>query len=41
MALDVEFRQLLQREIGKTLDRITKDKKTNFSKIWQCIWEFC
>ena len=36
MALDIEFRQLLQRELGKTLDRITEDKKTNFSKIWQC-----
>ncbi len=36
MALDVEFRQLLQRELEKTLDRIIEDNKSDFSKIWQC-----
>ena len=36
MTLDVKFRQLLQRELEKTLDRIAQDKKSNLSKIWQC-----
>lgn len=36
MALDIEFRQLLQKELEKTLDRIIQDKKDDFSKIWQC-----
>ena len=36
MTLDIEFRQLLQRELEKTLDRIIEDKKLNISKIWQC-----
>lgn len=42
MALDAEFRQLLQRELGKTLDRIAQDKESNLSKIWQCQndWDF-
>lgn len=36
MVLDVEFRQILQRELEKTLDRIAQDKESNLSKIWQC-----
>jgi hypothetical protein len=36
MTLDIEFRQLLQRELEKTLDRIVEDKKLNISQIWQC-----
>jgi len=33
MGLDVKFLQLLQRELEKTLDRITEYKKDNLSKI--------
>lgn len=36
MVLDVEFRQLLQRELEKTLDRVIHDKESDLSKIWQC-----
>lgn len=36
MALDVKFRQLLQGELAKTLDKITEDRKSNFSKTWRC-----
>ena len=36
MTLNVKFRQLLQMELEKTLERIEQDKKYNFSSIWQC-----
>ena len=36
MALDIEFRQLLQRELEKTLDKIEENKKSDLSKIWLC-----
>lgn len=36
MVLDVEFRQLLQRELEKTLNKINEYKKDDLSKVWQC-----
>jgi len=32
----VSSRVEVQRELGKTLDRIIEDKKSDLSKIWQC-----
>ncbi len=36
MTLDVEFHQLMQRELEKTLARVIHDKKSDISKTWQC-----
>ena len=36
MVLDVGFRQLLQRELEKTLNKINEYKKDDLSKVWQC-----
>ena len=36
MALDIEFRQMLQRELEKTLDKLETYKREDFSKIWNC-----
>ena len=36
MGLDIEFRQMLQRELEKTLEKIETYKKDDLSQIWNC-----
>ena len=37
MALEIQFRQILQKELEKTLGMIETYKKDDLSKIWNCI----
>ncbi|WP_428324236.1 hypothetical protein [Nitrosopumilus sp.] len=36
MALDIEFRKLLEVELEKTLNEIHNEKNSNISSIWNC-----